>query len=497
MLGASCTKQQSSETPSQNKVEEVNKPAKETTGGTTTVVVPKTPPVTPAVGGPTGGPGPGDEGGVGFSGGGGGGGGSHGGQENARTGNPDNDPRFERLTCQNNIQEIIPTLSKPCPGLLYGVSEVDEDISTRLVRIDHTTGEVTDVGPLDFEANGPDDNPSFVRFVGIDFSSQGNLYALAVLNENGSSDNELWRFTINCLTGAIEDSSEVTGFSQFETADGFTIDPNGVGFSIINDNTGGAFASRLAKVGYETFADGDGNSPAVILTPPVSPTISVATDPLGLDASGFPSPNTLFTGDATKICALEKTSPVTPSCNPYTAFNGFPADFSFDDFFSADQDFESLINYAIVNDNEDFYLAQVNFGGGVVTNIGPFTLTGGPIPVLGLAVSQLFEECDPTSSMEGTLCTPTCDIVETDCDDDIDNDMNGATDEDDPQCPDDLDNSRGRGRTEPEVPATPVPATPEVPAPAPEVPAPAPVVTEPAPVVTEPAPEVPSEELAP
>ena len=324
----------------------------------------------------------------------------------------------EEPLCVNNTQDVNPRSELTCTGYLYGVTETGSNGSTvyTLVTIDQSTGVITPIGPIPLATSLPGIN----SVAGIDFDAQGNLILVAT---NALS---VHRFTINCENAQVIFETPIYA-NQFlpVSADGLTIDPQGLAFTILdgdlnNDNNNDG--RHLVKFGYEQVE----NTGFV----QIDPALSTATFPLGLGAIGFPSPNVLHTMDSANDCEINKTN-AGETCAAINTFTNFPGGFAFDYVAELDQDYASLITYAIVvAENSGInYLATADFNANSLTNISALNAR-----VVGLAVNQSFEECDPSSDMTGTTCTNMCLIVESDCDDTIDNDMNSLTDCNDPAC---------------------------------------------------------------
>lgn len=318
-----------------------------------------------------------------------------------------------REGCGNNVQEVNLTPTR-CSGLLYGVvQEIGEGTTYTLVRIDENTGALTDVGELDLSS----DLPNIDRIAGIDFDASSNLILLA------GDGNTVQRYSIDCNDASIIFSTPIYESSDDLVVDGLTIDTQGLAFTIINDNNN--FGERLVKFGYENVMNLD----TYVLDPTLM-NIPLIANFLGLGAIGFPSPDILHTLDDDNDCIINKNTRAT-TCNAIASFLGFPMDFVFGYVDALDQNYETLISYAIVVDSnsQTRYLASVNFATHVLT----YVATIGDSEVVALAVNQTYEECDQITLMEGTACE-NCLIIEADCDDEIDNDMNGATDCEDTVC---------------------------------------------------------------
>lgn len=333
-------------------------------------------------------------------------------------------------TCGNNEQDIRSRKTLDCQGLLYGAIEYpcdDDDYCAELIRINENDGSKIFIAPLNLD-------PSLTTksIVGIDFDSTGQLEILyqGYLNSDLLSVKQAY---VDCHSGVLSSDHEIyrsTGLSFLNPqAQGFSIDAQGLSFTTIvddfnNDNSNDGTKLALAGVLYPEFLNN------------VS-----AQYPMALVDGPFPIPDILNViegnNQSNYICSIAKNTRLT-ACQSIISFNNFPLGFSYDNTKEADQDYATGLNYSIVRDSNislSPYIAITNVNTYTVVNLFPFTSNDNSnTNLVAIAVNQSYEECDHETNMIGAKCDKHCNIIEVNCNDDMDNDNNGFTDCEDKAC---------------------------------------------------------------
>lgn len=329
--------------------------------------------------------------------------------------------------CGNNEQDIRSRKTLDCDGLLYGAIEYscDDDYCAELIRINENDGSKIFIAKLSLDASLNNKN-----IVGIDFDSSGQLEILyqGYLNSGLLSVKQAY---VDCHSGLLSSDHEIyQGLSYASPrAEGFSIDAQGFSFTTIiddfnNDNSNDGTKLALAGVLYPEFLNN------------VS-----AQYPMALLDGPFPIPDILNviegSSQSNYICSIDKDTRLT-LCQSIISFNNFPLAFSYDNTKEADQDYATGLNYSIVRDNNaplKPYIAITNVNNHTLVNLFPFAENDtSNTNLVAIAVNQSYEECDHEIDMIGAKCDKHCNIIEVNCNDDIDNDNNGFTDCEDKAC---------------------------------------------------------------
>lgn len=347
------------------------------------------------------------------------GGGSQGAEKPADTGNPDRKDHGPNGVCGNGEQEVLAN-NNQCPFDIYGTTSDGPDGPSYLVGFDlendgigYTLGQI---------------GPGLQRVTDVDFSPDGVLYGVA---EDGMNQSIL--ITINCRTGA----AAVVGATG--------IDSNGDN-DVITDIAFDALGRLFAYVKFQNNADELG-----ILAPTTGAYTSLGITGLedngnGIGARPFPFDTLYHTGSS--LSNLDRT---TGLANTFSGLNFVaPADDN-PRINGLDADPFTNVMYASINDdNDENYLGILDTATGDVSFLRNPPLEA-PDGLDGIAVNRRYEECDPASEEPlpaGTGCSEDCHLIETICndrdeeeiipllqpEDGIDNDQDGLSNCDDPDC---------------------------------------------------------------
>lgn len=336
----------------------------------------------------------------------GGGHGSQGAVKPARTGNPDDDDEDgPDGVCPNGVQEVLPD-NPDCIYDIYGTTTDGPNGPSQLIGFDlEQNGIGYDLGTI----------TEIHRVSAIDFAADGTLYAVG---ENDNDESVL--ATINCRT------AEATIIGLTEAPGNIT--------DIDFDSFGRLFA--YVKV------SGANNDEAGIINPISGEYISLGVSGLedegnGLGSTPFPADMLYHAGDN----AVSIINKLTGVATPGPAI-GFIAPADEDPRINAiDNDpFTNIVYVSIADDDNgssENYLAILNVFSGAISFLAAIPPEA-PNGLDGIAVNRRFEECDPQAENpalpEGTACTEDCELIESNCEDQIDNDQDGLIDCEDPDC---------------------------------------------------------------
>jgi hypothetical protein len=345
------------------------------------------------------------------------GGGSQGALKPEDLGNSDEDEDDDgpHGVCGNSIQEVLPDTDN-CPFDIYGTTTDGANEPSNLYGFNFNDkgigGLVGQIGP-DLE-----------RVTSIDFAPDGTLYGVAIDNDNNDYSTLI---TINCRTG----QATRIGRTNIEDLSGNN--------ELITDIDFDSFGRLYAYV----TVDGTPNDDRLVYLDPTTGAYTALTSVSGLEEEGNGIGSTPFPGDnlyhaGTDLHVLDKYTGVASGA---TAIN-FPAPANDNPHInSLDADPFTQVVYASLNDNgmgpNENYLTRINVDTGEVTFLSdPPHLA--PEGLDGIAVNRRYEECDLGAQTpvlpSGTSCTEDCELFESICDDGLDNDQDGLTDCEDPDC---------------------------------------------------------------
>lgn len=334
--------------------------------------------------------------------------------------------------CGNGIQEVQARASRQCIYDLYGTTTDGPDGPSSLYFFDKNTGVGFLIGTIIEQAVGVE------RIGAIDFSPDGILYGVG----ERTSDQKSVLLTIDCATaqatiigetgvetlgpGTITDV-DFDSLGRFYAFFDGSMSPNTLG--IINPLTG-AFTT-IGSAGMAIPSNEIGNGIASAPFPNDSLYHAGSINLSTLDKS---------TGLATTVDGLDFSAPA--DSNP--RINAMDNDAFVNVTYVAINDTDTLLknNLDTAPDSSENYVGIIDRSTGTVSFL-PLGPQLAPAGLDGLAVNQHYEECDPGAVMleentlalpEGTDCTETCVLFESDCSDGEDNDSDGAIDCADPDC---------------------------------------------------------------
>lgn len=324
---------------------------------------------------------------------GGGGGGSQGAIRPERTGNTDSG--FGGAHCGNNIQEAFGR-APGCPYDIYGTS-FNPDLQAAYL-LGFNLKDNGQVGSTQQITSADGRCTDFRRITALDFSPDGVLYGSG--RATCDDDPNIYLFTIDCQTAqatpiiTISDAQADAKESELAVPllRDLDFDPQGRLY-------GHSLAGRLFSINIAT-----GNSTAIGDLGLLNPIGGLAT-------LSFPNPESLFhinedlsrvdtfTGDATFYSDVIFPAGTDPR------------------LVSMDADYKTGTIYVNLFINGLSYLATFDRNTSTVS-----FLSATPIPVpndfMGLATNRVYETCDGPSGLPvGTICSRSCDLIETDCGD--------------------------------------------------------------------------------
>jgi len=336
----------------------------------------------------------------------------HGNKDEERKPKP---PKPHHPKCGDGKQEVLPD-SRQCKFRIYGSTNNTNDID--LYGFDEE-GEAKHVGDI---------TGGLSKVYALDFDPQGQLYGLGVR----SSDGAIVYFSLDCKTAEATILGD-TGLNHSFVVTDMDFDSIGRLFAYVDDG------DNTDQVGIINH---------VLGTPTVGQYIELGTSGLddelgnGIGSSPFPDDPLYHAGDASGLSILSKA---TGAATVLTGTIVFPSSVSGLSPFinSMDNDPRTNTMFVVFQDNtQAFFLATLDVNTGVVSFIREDHKKKkhetAPSGLNTITVNRRYEECDFKAITPvlppGTSCTDECLVIESDCEDGIDNDQNGLIDCQDPAC---------------------------------------------------------------
>lgn len=328
--------------------------------------------------------------------------------------------------CGNAIQEAYPEsyANAACPYKLYATTSLSPNTDSILYYLNSHSGEAFEIGTI-MTSGGM----TIRRATSLDFSPEGVLYGIGVGTQSPYSDKSIL-FTLDCQTaiatvvGDIGISQgmgrAITDMSFDQYGELYIYHKNSPSGQPSQDQVGVVDVGTAAytKIGNTDLGeDGNGLSFAHFPTYPSQPLFHV----------GIANENSIdtSTGLGTVITPLIFTDPA----NNRPRINGLEADFLTGKMYASINDKAS--GSGSPNEN---YIGTLDLDTGVASfiKVPPTQAIDG---IDSLAFNRPYEECDiGTTIPSGCYCNSDCNLAEDSCDDFIDNDFDGLTDCDDPDC---------------------------------------------------------------
>src|SRR5579871_2599589 len=324
-------------------------------------------------------------------------------------------PKRHHPKCGDGKQEVLPD-SKECKFRIYGSTNNTNDID--LYGFDEN-GEAKHVGDI---------TGGLSKVYALDFDPQGQLFGLGVR----SSDNHIVYFSLDCRTAVASNLADTLLPTNFAVTD---MDFDSIGRLFVYVDDGGS----SDQVGIINHVEG---------TPTFGQYIELGASGLddelgnGLGSSPFPNDPLYHAGDTSGLTVISKSSGAAALPGKTIVF---PSSVSSQSPFinSMDNDPSTNTMFVVFQDNTPaFFLATLNVNTGVIKFISEDHKKKkhekAPTGLNTITVNRRYEECDFKATTPplppGTSCTDECLVIESDCDDGIDNDQNGLIDCQDPAC---------------------------------------------------------------
>lgn len=273
------------------------------------------------------------------------------------------------------------------------------------------------------------------RFVasvgGFDISPQGDLF---VIGQNGRNSPQEYLYRVNILTG------EATTIGPLVLA---MPDEIAVVLDMAFDRDGRLFALFVTSLGTEVqLYEIDPHTAALSLVGGIGPTGA----PI-LTVAGFSAKGSLFDGfDAAIVSStvndlysIDGTDASSTNISSLT----FPADLSMGTNVVRSMDFDPINDRTLVymanSSSFSEYVGVINIIDAPLGEIEHFNQTPTVVSMrsslgLGLSIDTRYEQCDGSPPSTGAFCSEDCLLSETNCSDDVDNDLNFASDCADTAC---------------------------------------------------------------
>lgn len=290
-----------------------------------------------------------------------------------------------KAECGNGKIELYSNKEEGCRHFLYGVD--NNGSASTLYHINRENGDGQSIGAISGYSN-----------VVIDFSPDGVLYAIGYIGVNAHL------LTLNCASGQ---ATNVATIGVIPSIVEISFDTSGALWAIdLNSNlykinlTNGLFNlignTGVVKTNFALYA-----------RPLVNFDLLLATDKL-------------YELDQTTALATIESNLSFASPNEYLV--------------SGDYAYKAKRAYVVEKDGSHVYVSRIDEAEGEVERLGkPFVVN----TLSAIAVNQRYEECDKESGeLDGTECTRECHLIETDCNNGLDDDRDGFADCADIDCRD-------------------------------------------------------------
>ena len=343
----------------------------------------------------------------------GGGGGGGGGLGNSDIEREHHHPEEPHGKCGDGKQEVLPD-SHECKYRLFGSTNNDNGSISLYGFHLRDNGE----GKLIGNVTG-----GLSKIYALDFDPSGQLYGLGVR----TSDSAIVYFSLDCRTAV----ATILGNTDLNTSLSITdMDFDSIGrlFAYVNE---GSSPDQLGIIVHVLHVPTTGEY--------IELGVTGLDDELGNAIASTPFPNDplYHAGDLSGITILSKS---TGQASTQLATISFPGSVSGLSPFinSMDGDpFTNIVYVSFQDSNNDFFIAILDVLTGVVTFVSDDE-EAAPSNLNTITVNRRYEECDFNATIpplpEGTSCTDECQVIESDCEDGIDNDQNGLIDCADPAC---------------------------------------------------------------